>query len=260
MATVTSIRNPRIKQIRKAVLRGSLTAGGYCVAEGFHLLEEALRSGAEINSVFCTSAARDWLERRSPAVSSIPVTELPEALFSEMASTEASQGVLALVRPPSSTMDDVLRGRALVVVLDGVQDPGNAGAILRAAEAFGATGALFLKGSVNPYNPKALRASGGSIFRLPVLTGMDGDTLQAALEQRQVRAFALVPEGGAPIGASDLRQSCALILGSEGSGISGHVRIAATDVSIPTVSVESLNVALAAGIALYEARRQREPA
>ena len=93
-----------------------------------------------------------------------------DGLFHKLASTESPQGVLALVRLPEWTPEDLLRGTPLVVVLDGVQDPGNAGAILRTAEAFGATGAVFLKGTVSPSNPKCLRASAGSAFRLPIVT------------------------------------------------------------------------------------------
>src|SRR6202035_4126314 len=103
--------------------------------------------------------------------------------FRDLSSTETPQGVIALVRPPAWTLDQILSGCALVVVLDGVQDPGNAGAILRAAEAFGATGAVFLKGTVNPYNPKCLRGSAGSVFRLPLVLGrgLGGPRVCAAL-------------------------------------------------------------------------------
>src|SRR5262249_61825713 len=102
------------------------------------------------------------------------------------ASREARQGVIALVKPPAWTLDQLMRGRALVVVLDGIQDPGNAGAILRSAEAFGATGVAFLKGTVSPYNPKCLRASAGSVYRLPLAVGVGESLLVAALEQKRV--------------------------------------------------------------------------
>jgi TrmH family RNA methyltransferase len=147
--------------------------------------------------------------------------------------------------------------------LDGLQDPGNTGAIVRAAEAFGATGAIFLKGTVSPYNPKAVRASAGSLFRLPVLHGMDAECARRALAENCVRLFAAVPahpSGSARlIGDADLTSGCALIIGNEARGVSPELRSVAEQVSIPTVGVESLNAAMAAGILLYEARRQRTP-
>ena len=121
------------------------------------------------------------------------VVSVSEAMFAKLASTETPQGVIALVRPPHWTLDQLVRGKPLVVVLDGVQDPGNAGAIVRAAEAFGATGVAFLKGTVNPYNPKCLRASAGSMFRLPVVAGIDESLLAAALEQKRVALYAALP-------------------------------------------------------------------
>jgi TrmH family RNA methyltransferase len=142
-----------------------------------------------------------------------------------------------------------------------LQDPGNAGAIVRAAEAFGATGILFLKGSVSPFNPKTLRASAGSLFRVPYLHGVDATLARAALEQNKVELYAGVPaRAGAairPIAGVDLTARCGLIVGNEARGVSDALRSAALDVSIPTVGVESLNAAMAAGILLYEARRQR---
>ncbi len=104
------------------------------------------------------------------------VAVLPDALLQSISGTETSQGVMALVKPPEWKLEQLFRGRPLVVVLDGLQDPGNAGAIVRAAEAFGATGALFLKGAASPYNPKTLRASAGSLFRVPFLAGVDAGT------------------------------------------------------------------------------------
>ena len=182
---------------------------------------------------------------------------LPDDLFRSVSATESSQGVMALVRPPHWSVEQLFRGQSLTVVLDGLQDPGNAGAILRAAEAFGATGVAFLKGTVSPYNPKCLRASAGSVFRVPLVAAMDPHLLLAAVEQRKVELFALIPKGVQELREADFTRKCALIIGSEGRGVSERLRSKALDLRIPTTGVESLNAALAAGIVLYEARKQR---
>jgi TrmH family RNA methyltransferase len=257
MPTLTSPRNPQLKEVRKAVLRGSTTEDGFCVAESFHLLEEALRSDCEIGEVFAAESVKSAVSRHVGGLKKIRVAVLADELFRSISATETSQGVLALVRPPLWTLDQLFRGRSLVVILDGLQDPGNAGTIVRAAEAFGATGVVFLKGTVNPYNPKCLRASAGSIFRVPLVSGMDERLLLAAVEQRKVDLFALMPKGGIELGECNLSRKSAVIVGSEGRGVSERLRAKAMDVRIPTVGVESLNAALAAGIALYVARKQR---
>jgi TrmH family RNA methyltransferase len=284
--TIVSAANPLLKDVRRAIARGGLTQQGWCVAETFHLLEEALRSECEVKMVMAAESARPAAEARVRGLTGVKVAVLPDALFQSISDTEASQGVLALVNPPEWRIDQLFRGNALVVVLDGLQDPGNAGAILRAAEAFGATGAIFLKGTVSPYNPKTLRASAGSLFRVPYLHGVDAELALAALRQHKVELFAGVPAPGVPapgvhapgVHASgvpmsgvpmshngtvrwlanvDLTVKCGLIIGNEARGVCAELRSAALDVSIPTVGVESLNAAMAAGILLYEARRQR---
>ena len=158
------------------------------------------------------------------------------------------------MQPPSWRFPELLKNPALVVVLDSIQDPGNAGAILRAAEAFGATGAVFLKGSVNPYNPKALRASAGSVFRLPLVAGVTHEEL---FELASMPLFAATPRAATVLADADLAQPCALVIGSEGRGVSPALAAKATGVRIPTEHVESLNASVAAGILMYEARRQR---
>lgn len=254
---VTSANNPVLKEIRKAVLRGSLTEKGMCVAESFHLLEEALRSDCEIDSIFATESVRSAVESHVRGLKRIRVTVLNEELFGSISSTEHSQGVIALVKPPRWTLDQLFRGLSMTVVLDGVQDPGNAGAILRAAEAFGASGVAFLKGSVDPYNPKSIRASAGSVFRMPLVSALDERLLQAAIEQRKIDMFAMMPAGVLPLESCRFDRKAVLIVGSEGHGVSERLRSKAMDVRIPTVGVESLNVAMAATVVLYEARRQR---
>jgi TrmH family RNA methyltransferase len=259
--TITSAANPLLKEVRKAIHRGGLTDDGLAVAETFHLLEEALRSDCEVKVVIAAASVEAAAEKHVGGLGSVRVIVVTDALFQSISGTETAQGVMALVRPPAWELPQLLRGCPLVAVLDGLQDPGNAGAILRAAEAFGATGALFLKGTVSPYNPKAVRASAGSVFRVPLLYGMDPGLARAALQQHKVDLYAGVParsHGPArPIADADFNRPCGLIIGSEAHGVCEELRGAALDVTIPTIAVESLNAAVAAGILLYEARRQR---
>ncbi|MBZ5619949.1 MAG: RNA methyltransferase [Acidobacteriia bacterium] len=259
--TITSAANPLLKDVRRAIVRGGLTAEGWSVAETFHLLEEALRSDCQVMTVLAAESVRSAAVAHVRRLAGIQVVILPDALFQRLSGTESSQGVMALVKPPVWSLEQLFRGRPLVVILDGLQDPGNAGTIIRAAEAFGATGALFLKGTVSPYNPKALRASAGSLFRVPFLMGVDPALARAALQQNRVELYAGVPaRAGSRVRSLsdvDLTGGCGLVIGSEAHGVGGELRSAATDISIPTVGVESLNAAVAAGILLYEARRQR---
>jgi TrmH family RNA methyltransferase len=259
MSAVTSAANPLLKDVKRAIARGALTERGWCVAESFHLLEEALRSDRHVPVVLASESVRMTVERHVSGLRETRIFVLPDRLFQSVSSTETSQGVIALVEPASWSMDQLFRGQSLVVVLDGLQDPGNAGAIARAAEAFGATGMMFLKGSVNPQHPKALRASAGSLFRLPYVAGIDPPLARAALQQKCIEVYAAMPFTGTQqlAGDVDFSRKCAIVIGSEGRGVSQELHGIARDVAIPTVGVESLNAAVAAAILLYEVRRQR---
>jgi TrmH family RNA methyltransferase len=256
---ITSAANPLVKDVRRAIARGGLTDDGCAVAESFHLLEEALRSKREVPVVLVSEPVQAIVERHVGGVKGIRTVVLPERLFAQISSTETSQGVIALVRPREWKPEYLFRGRSLVLVMDGVQDPGNAGAMVRAAEAFGATGVMFLKGTASPHHPKTLRASAGSLFRVPYVAGMEAEMAAAALRQHRVAIYAAMPCGAGRklAGDVDLAEPCALVIGSEGRGVSEELRRLAEEVAIPTVGVESLNAAVAAAILLYEARRQR---
>jgi len=256
MEVLLSDKNPLFKQVRRAVQKGSLTDDGFAIAEGFHLLEEALKSQAEIGTVIVSQSVKGAIQSHVKGLK-LRVVSVRDADFPSLASTETPQGVISLVRPPAWTLDQLLRGRTLVAVLDGIQDPGNAGAILRAAEAFGATGAAFLKGSVSPYNPKCMRASAGSVFRLPIAAALDESLLLAALEKKRSVLYAAMPRADLLVSAANFKISCAIVIGSEGRGVSQQLAEHATALRIPTTGVESLNAAVAAGILFYEARRQR---
>ncbi len=256
MEVLLSDKNPLLKQVRRAVQKGSLTDDGFAVAEGFHLLEEALKSHAEIGAVIVAQSVRGAIEAHVKGLK-LRVSTVRDADFANLASTETPQGVMALVKPLAWTLEQLVRGRALVAVLDGIQDPGNAGAILRAAEAFGATGAAFLKGSVCPYNPKCMRASAGSVFRLPIASALDESLLLAALAKKRGVLYAAMPRAAIQVSDANFKTNCAIVIGSEGRGVSQHLADMATPLRIPTTGVESLNAAVAAGILFYEARRQR---
>jgi|YNPMSStandDraft_1061717.scaffolds.fasta_scaffold13536_2 TrmH family RNA methyltransferase len=254
---VTSPHNPLIKEVRRAVAGGSLTAEGWLVAEGFHLLEEALRSGRPVRRLLVATSAVSRLEREFRQSERPPLTVVADRLFDQIASTQTTQGVIALVEPARWSAEDLFRGRPLVAVLDGIQDPGNAGAILRAAEAFGATGAIFLIGTAGAAHPKTLRAAAGSSFRLPVLEDLGTDQARALLAERGLILYAAAPGAELTIEEADFRGPCAIVFGSEGRGVSAELEPFVRGVRIPTHGVESLNVAVAAGIILFEARRQR---
>jgi TrmH family RNA methyltransferase len=254
---ILSSKNPLLKEIRRAIARGEATSDGFVVAESFHLLEEAIRSNRPLQAVLAAASVQSAVENHVRGLKGIRTTVLPDALFREVTSTEASQGVIALVKPPEWNLEQLFRGRIMLVVLDGVQDPGNAGACVRSAEAFGATGVIFLKGSASPHNPKALRASAGSLFRLPYLAGLDPALARAAIEQRRASLYVATPHGKLNLTEPDLTRGFAIIIGSEGHGVSQRLSAGALELRIPTVGVESLNAAVAAGIILYEASRQR---
>ncbi|MBL8177105.1 MAG: RNA methyltransferase [Bryobacterales bacterium] len=256
-SAIASLRNPLIKEIRRALSKGTLTEGGFAVAESFHLLEEALRSDCEVHSVLAAEGVQSAVQRHIRNLQGVRLHVASPEVFDSISTTENSQGVVALVRPPQSTLDHLLRGRTLLVVLDGVQDPGNAGTIVRSAEAFGSTGVLFLKGSVSPYNSKTLRASAGSLFRLPAVSGIDAELARAALQQARLDVYTAMPGSARQLQDIDFRRKCAIVIGNEGQGVSRRMQDIASDLAIPTSGVESLNAAIAASIILYEASRQR---
>ena len=252
---ITSSSNPLIKDIRRAVRRGEATEGGLAVAESPHLLEEAARSGIRVEATLLAASAGPAVEalarRLDPGFHTIP-----DKLFAELSSTENSQGLIALVRVPRYEWNDLLGSAARVVILDGVQDPGNAGAIVRSAEAFGVDGVIFGRGSVSSVNPKTLRASAGSLFRIPTVRGGAAERVIESLRSANLPLFAATAHDGKPLGEVDLSKS-AIIIGSEAHGISPEYLAAATLVHIPVQGVESLNAGAAAAVIFYASAQPR---
>jgi TrmH family RNA methyltransferase len=258
---VQSKQNARLKELRRALSRPGRDESGLAGIEGPNLLEEALRADLHVPIVFVAQEFQDSLKGLA-LPSETEVLLVSRELLNSILDTETPQPVAALVEPPDWTWAHVLRPTkktaALVVVLAGVQDPGNLGTILRSAEAFGADGVLSLPGTVTAWNQKALRASAGSLFRLPMLaTSVDECFLR--LREASIKTYTTALRGASPADAADLVEPVALVIGNEGNGVPEEIA-ALTDgaITIPCPGpVESLNAAVAAGVLLYEASRQR---
>lgn len=231
---------------------------GLLLAEGVRLVEEALATGQRFEGALVDPALRRTARGAALAqalAGHTSVLELGDRELEQLALTDQPQGVIAVLARPDWLLDRLdLEGRAVVLVLDGVQDPGNAGTLLRTAHGLGARGVLALPGTVELTNPKVVRGSMGALFRIPSLhLPLDAFTAWAARHRVRV----LVGETGAPLPAPAAPSSpTALVVGNEGAGISPALRNIGTPVGIPLVSgAESLNVAVAAGILLHEVLR-----
>jgi len=258
--------NALVKQLRQAFSRAERTEEGDCAIEGVRIVEEAIRSGLRFRAVFFRESAQDRAARLLPQIGAhVETLLLPDKLFDSSVPSETPQGVAALVRLKESSLDDVLERLHVgpIIVLAGVQDPGNLGTILRSAEAFRSAGVVLGEGTVSPFNSKVVRASAGSVFRLPVVVAKSAGGLEeisAKLRAQNVRLIATSSHRGTPVDQANLTGPVAIFVGSEGSGLP-RTLITKMDetVAIPhTPQVESLNAGVAGSIVLYEAARQRK--
>jgi RNA methyltransferase, TrmH family len=254
--------NPRLKELRLAFRRAELTAQGECAIEGIKLLEEALRSGQHLDSVFFSESARPLAEKLLPQIGARTETHvLPNALFNSIVPSDTPQGVAALLKLPAFSAAQLLdrSSDGPFVVAVGLQDPGNLGTILRSAEAFGAAGIFLTEGTVSPYNSKVLRGSAGSIFRLPWLR-ISSAELIPLLRARGVRLLATSSHQGTPLPQISWTLPLAIFIGNEGAGLSRELtREMDETLAIPQAApVESLNAGVAASIVLYEAAKSQK--
>jgi TrmH family RNA methyltransferase len=267
--------NPLVKQLRQAFSRAELTESGDCAIEGLRILEEAIRSGLRFSAVFFRESAQDRAERLLPQLGAqVETLLLPDKLFDSLVPSESPQGVAALVRLKEFLLDDVMEKERLqigpIVLLAGLQDPGNVGTILRSSEAFGSAGVVLGEGTVSPFNSKVIRASAGSVFRLPMIHGQSHargksstgkfEEVSNKLRAQGVRLIATSSHKGIPLDQADLNGATAIFFGNEGAGLPREVMSKMDEViAIPhTAQVESLNAGVAASIVLYEAARQRK--
>lgn len=254
--------NALVKELRRAFARGELTLDGYYAIEGLRILEEAIRSGVKFRSVFFSESGLARAGRLLPQIGAhVETLVLPDKVFAGAVASETPQGVAALARWKEFSLEEVLaRAQAgPLLVIAGVQDPGNLGTILRSAEAFGAGGAVLGDGTVSPFNPKVVRASAGSVFRLPLVRAKMSDAL-VRLREHGLRLVATSSHKGTPIHRAKLSGPLAIFVGSEGSGLARDLMAQMDEVvAIPhSEKVESLNAGVAASILLYEIARQKQ--
>ncbi len=253
MEVISSRANARVKQLRGAFAGQARLSGGLVAIEGEHLLEEALRSGMVFKTVFV--AERRGVPEVVPR--GVEVLRVTDEVFASVVETQSPQGVAGLLVPPVRRMEDVMRGVPLILIAAGLQDPGNLGTLVRSAEAFGATGVVTTPGTVSAWNQKALRASAGSVFRVPVVS-VDVAEI-AELKDRGIRLLAATGSGGTAVKDGDFVGACAVMIGNEGAGLSAEL-LAMADAKMTIWCpgpVESLNAAVAGSLLLYEASRQR---
>lgn len=255
---ITSAKNPAVQRFRDAAA-GKLD--DLMLAEGVRLVGEAVAAGLEIVEAAVSPRLHDEALRERLRERAASFLECSDDVLARLSAVETPQGVAVLLRRPAVDEAALLRGdlSPLVVVAAGVRDPGNLGSMLRTAEAAGATGFVTLRGGADPFRDKAVRGSMGSVFRLPVVHGLDVDALLAFVGRHRLQL--VVADGGGDRSHTqvDLRKPLALVIGAEADGVPAALLAEAkAHVRIPLrAPVESLNAAVAAGVLLFEAQRQR---
>lgn len=255
---ITSTSSPLVKELLKEKKERK---GNKLIIEGHRLFEMALASGADIGRVLFTENYRskneDFLRQASKYAAEL--IETTEQILSKIAETETPQGIVAAVSYKRRELGELsLTPNPLIVVCDGIQDPGNVGALIRTADAANADALITLPGTCDPLIPKAVRATAGSIFNIPVVTS-GPEQLVEWLRKKSIGIIVAEAHASRTIYDTDLRKPVALIFGNEASGVSDYLKgNSDMDVSIPIPGrAESLNVAASAAISLFEAVRQR---
>ena len=255
---ITSLSNPLIKEAlkeKRSRLLNTLTI------EGNRLLEMALASGADVGRVFFTESYRSKNEDffRQVAKHATELIETTEQIITRLSDTETPQGIAVIVSyKPHEFQELSLASIPLIAVSDGIQDPGNLGTLIRTVDAAGADALIMLPGTCDPFTPKAVRATAGSVFNIPVLFA-EPEQLVGWLREKSISLAVSDVHASKTIYDADLRKPLAFIFGNEAAGVSDYLkRKSDMRVSIPIPGkAESLNVVASAAICLFEAVRQR---
>lgn len=259
---ITSSANPRVKQVAQWQAKaGERLRAGVFLAEGFKMYMEAPRKW--IREVYVSAGALERAGERRDILEKLEGTgyeTVSEEVFRKMSDTQTPQGILCVMERPAHTLEELLEGPSpLLLVLEGLQDPGNLGTIFRTGEGAGVAGIILGGGTVDPCNPKAVRATMGSIYRVPFVSAEDLPGAVDRLRQQGIRTYAAHLEGKRYYDSFSFLGGTAFLIGNEGKGLSGELADRAEEyVKIPMEGqVESLNAAVAASLLMYEVHRQR---
>ncbi|MCL2171577.1 MAG: RNA methyltransferase [Defluviitaleaceae bacterium] len=251
MEIITSRNNPIVRLAKSLKDKKFRRQHGLFVVEGEKFVAE-IPAGWEIAQMVASQSYAQSLDLRDCAV-------VADNLFGEMADTVNSQGIFAIVKIRQYSFDDICNtGNSLIIILDGINDPGNLGAILRLADSAGASGVFLGADCVDTYNSKVVRAAAGALFRVPFVYE-DLAAVINRLQSAEIKVLAAMPKNAVSIYYQNLTEPLALLLGNEARGIKPEIaRLADANVQIPMPgAAESLNAAMACGILVYEALRQR---
>jgi rRNA methylases len=263
---IASSANKKIKLVASLKQKKHRDAERLFIAEGIRLAEAAVEANWPCRFGLCTGTAakneRVQMFLQQLEARQCPVYEVPEDIYNKISDTQQPQGVLLVLENGSSSLSSVISGAgaSFILVLDQLQDPGNVGTIIRTADAVGCSGIIVMENSADIYAGKTVRATMGSLFHLPVVTGIGQEELIDFLAQHKISLLATALDAQAqPYFSLDFTVPVALVLGNEGAGVSPELLDKADQkVFIPMAGrSESLNVATAAAVLLYEGLRQR---
>ena len=265
MERIESSTNAKIKWAASLHLRKERERRGEFIAEGVRLTEEAAKADWPLLFCLATEEALD-----DPRVQSIvasleardcPVYLTSPAAYKKASATDTPQGILLVMKKTTVALPSLKTEEPpLLAIMDRIQDPGNAGTILRTADAAGCTGVVAMDGTVDLFSDKTVRSAMGSLFHLPIVTQATYDELFSYLESRRISCFAsALDKTATPFYSADYRKPSAIVFGNEGSGVSPEILDSLPHIYIPMAGrTESLNVAASAAVILYEAFRQRQ--
>ena len=296
MELITSVNNQRVKEVANLKQKKYRTESGTFFAEGLRAVPEAVQY-ADVTELFYTEAEAGRLDevlkaagnvpadtkeksenkknannnnagtakKRNEAANGIRMYQVDEKVMAKLSDTKAPQGVLAVIRTPEQSLRQLRPGTASdnnapVIILDRVQDPGNLGTIIRTADAVGALGLILLEGCVDAYSPKVVRASMGSLFHLPVVQDVTAEEALTWCYRNGYEPAATALKNAQNVYKADISKKMAFLFGNEANGVAEELQAAAeTRLFIPMAGLaESMNVAMAAGIILFEGLRQRK--
>jgi TrmH family RNA methyltransferase len=265
---ITSVQNPRVKAAAKLRNSRDRAEQQRIVIDGVREIQRAIQGGVILREVFVCDDAEDSADLRAilkhVARAGTEQFEVPPAVFAKVAYGERTEGIVAVADMPRRRLADFKfeisdsKLCPLVAVLEGVEKPGNIGAVLRSADGAGVSAVVLAAAGADIYNPNTIRASLGTVFTLPAFAATTEETL-AWLRQRELIIFAARVDGAIEYAACDYRQPCAIVLGSEAHGLSDNWRgEGIKPIRLPMLgTVDSLNVSATAAVLFYEALRQR---